>query len=75
MGLLFSLDFLYWPSTHERLELVFLGIIIGAFAIKKSQNDDPKIQSIVYKISEGISEKTRIMPIANNKIIPIFLLN
>ena len=31
----FWLDFLYWPSTHERLELVFLGIIIGFFVIKK----------------------------------------
>jgi hypothetical protein len=31
----FWLDFLYWPSTHERLELVFLGIIIGVFVIKK----------------------------------------
>tara|TARA_B100000287_G_scaffold393649_1_gene407070 strand:+ start:127 stop:609 length:483 start_codon:yes stop_codon:yes gene_type:complete len=31
----FWLDFLYWPSTHERLELAFLGIIIGFFVIKK----------------------------------------
>ena len=31
----FWLDFLYWPSTHERLELAFLGIIIGFFIIKK----------------------------------------
>ena len=29
------LDFMYWASTHERLELVFLGIIIGVFVIKK----------------------------------------
>ena len=29
------LDFMYWASTHERLELVFLGIIIGFFVIKK----------------------------------------
>lgn len=29
------LEFLYWPSTHERLELVFLGIIIGFLIIKK----------------------------------------
>ena len=29
------LDFMYWASTHERLELVFLGIIIGIFVIKK----------------------------------------
>ena len=28
------LDFMYWASTHERLELVFLGIIIGFFVIK-----------------------------------------
>ena len=28
-------DFMYWASTHERLELVFLGIIIGFFVIKK----------------------------------------
>ena len=31
----FWLDHLYWPSTHERLELVFLGIIIGFMIIKK----------------------------------------
>ena len=31
----FWLDFLYWPSTHERLELVFLGIIIGFLIVKK----------------------------------------
>jgi hypothetical protein len=31
----FWLDFLYWPSTHERLELAFLGIVIGFFVIKK----------------------------------------
>ena len=29
------LDFMYWASTHERLELAFLGIIIGFFVIKK----------------------------------------
>ena len=29
------LEFLYWPSTHERLELVFLGVIIGFLIIKK----------------------------------------
>ena len=31
----FWLDFLYWPSTHERLELVFLGIVIGFLIVKK----------------------------------------
>ncbi len=31
----FWLDYLYWPSTHERLELVFLGIIIGFLIMKK----------------------------------------
>ena len=31
----FWLGFLYWPSTQERLELAFLGIIIGFFVIKK----------------------------------------
>ncbi|RPG71631.1 MAG: hypothetical protein CBD52_004405 [Euryarchaeota archaeon TMED192] len=31
----FWLDYLYWPSTHERLELVFLGVIIGFLIIKK----------------------------------------
>ena len=31
----FWLDFLYWPSTHERLELVFLGIIIGFLIVKR----------------------------------------
>ena len=31
----FWLDFLYWPSTHERLELVFLGFIIGFMILKK----------------------------------------
>ncbi len=29
------LEFLYWSSTHETLELVFLGIIIGFFILKK----------------------------------------
>ena len=29
------LDFLYWSRTHETLELVFLGIIIGFFILKK----------------------------------------
>ena len=29
------LDFLYWSRTHETLELVFLGIIIGFFIFKK----------------------------------------
>ena len=29
------LDFLYWSRTHETLELVFLGIIIGFFVFKK----------------------------------------
>ena len=31
----FWLDFLYWPSTHERLELVFLGIIIGFLILRR----------------------------------------
>ena len=29
------LEFLYWSSNHETLELVFLGIIIGFFILKK----------------------------------------
>ena len=29
------LEFLYWSSTHETLELVFLGIVIGFFILKK----------------------------------------
>jgi len=29
------LDFFYWPSSHETIELVFLGIIIGFFILKK----------------------------------------
>ena len=29
------LDFLYWSRTHETLELVFLGIIIGFFILRK----------------------------------------
>ena len=29
------IEYLYWPSTHETLELVFLGIIIGFFILKK----------------------------------------
>jgi len=29
------LEFLYWSNTHERLELVFLGIIIGFFILKR----------------------------------------
>ena len=29
------LEFLYWSSTHETLELVFLGVIIGFFILKK----------------------------------------
>ena len=29
------LEFLYWSRTHETLELVFLGIIIGFFILKK----------------------------------------
>ena len=29
------LEFLYWSSTHETLELVFLGIIIGFFVLKR----------------------------------------
>ena len=28
------LEFIYWSSTHETLELVFLGIIIGFFILK-----------------------------------------
>jgi len=32
---LFWTDFMYWSSTHERLELVLLGIIIGIFVIKR----------------------------------------
>ncbi|MAV44458.1 MAG: hypothetical protein CMA30_08310 [Euryarchaeota archaeon] len=28
------LEFFYWSSTHETLELVFLGIIIGFFILK-----------------------------------------
>lgn len=31
----FWVDFIYWSSTHERLELVILGIIIGFFVIKE----------------------------------------
>jgi hypothetical protein len=33
----FWLSFIYWPSTHERLELVILGIIIGFFVIKEKE--------------------------------------
>ena len=29
------LEFFYWSSTHETLELVFLGIIIGFFILKR----------------------------------------
>tara|TARA_B100001113_G_scaffold222027_1_gene182077 strand:- start:559 stop:1020 length:462 start_codon:yes stop_codon:yes gene_type:complete len=29
------LEFLYWSSTHETLELVFLGIVIGFFILKR----------------------------------------
>ena len=31
--------FIYWPSTHERLELVILGIIIGFFIIRTRRNE------------------------------------
>ena len=33
----FWVDFIYWSSTHERLELVILGIIIGFFVIKEKE--------------------------------------
>jgi hypothetical protein len=33
----FWLSFIFWPSTHERLELVILGIIIGFFVIKEKE--------------------------------------
>lgn len=29
------LEFLYWSSNHETLELVFLGVIVGFFILKK----------------------------------------
>ena len=29
------LEFFYWSSTHETLDLVFLGIIIGFFILKR----------------------------------------
>ena len=33
----FWVDFIYWSSTHDRLELVILGIIIGFFVIKEKE--------------------------------------
>jgi hypothetical protein len=30
-----ALEYLSWPSTHERIELVFLGAVIGLLIMKK----------------------------------------
>ncbi len=30
-----GLEYLVWPSTHERIELVFLGAVIGLLIMKK----------------------------------------